>query len=411
MLLNVLVLGGGGREHAICEALLRSQYLKKLFLACPNDGFKHLGEAVEFNDFDDLAKKAVEKNIDMLIVGGEDALCEGIADIFEKRGIKCIGVNRRFSRLEGSKTFAKKFMDKYGIKNARVLNGLEKAPYVIKEDSLAKGKGVFITSNKNSAQKKIAELQKKNKNYFIEEFLDGEEFSLMSLYDGENLLNFVCARDFKKLYDGKDAPNTGGMGSFCPVTLSEKQKKALEKYTEKLANALKSEKADFTGFIYSGLVWHNDDFWVLEYNVRLGDPECQSLLTHLESDFLEVLIFACEKKLSDVKLKWRKGTSATLVIASKGYPDLPFEHNEIENIFPADAGGLIFAQEQNSDAEIFKNVKIYFSGVKKENEKFYSKSGRNICLCTTEEKPFETLYKAAKIVKMKNKYYRKDLCT
>jgi len=390
MPINVLVFGSGGREHAICEALLRSKNIGKLCLAMPNDGFKNLGENIEFENFEDLAKKSKSKGIDLLVVGGEEPLCEGIIDVFKGFNIKGIGVDKMFSQLESSKLFAKNFMNKYGIKNAKILTELENPPYVIKENGLAKGKGVYITSEKHSALEKIKEL--KNKEFFIEEFLEGEELSLISLFDGKNLLNFVPARDFKRLYNSTNAPNTGGMGSFCPVHLTFEQEKALRVYTERLKEALKAENADFTGFIYSGLIWHEDDFWVLEYNVRLGDPEAQSLLTHLESDFLEILIAATEKKLDKINLKWKQNTTATLVLASEGYPFKPLDGNEISGI------------------DNLGDVKIYYSGVKKAGGKLFSKGGRNLCLSVNGVSPFETLYKAADKVKMEKKYYRKDLC-
>jgi len=303
--LNVLVLGSGAREHSIALSISKSPLLNKLFLA--QTGAFELGEIIEFRDFEDLAKKCVLKKINLAVVGPEEPLCEGIVDVFKKYKIPTIGVDKYFSRLESSKLFAKKFMQKHGIKTAeyqmfknRSRNecGMTIFPIVIKADGLCKGKGVVAVHDEKKVGKIIEDLKKnfgKNaQTILIEEFLQGEECSLISLWDGKEFLHFPPARDFKKLDNSKNAPNTGGMGAFCPVLLNKKQQTKLDEYKKQLQNALKKEKAGFAGFIYSGLIWAQKDkiwdWYVLEYNVRMGDPECQAILTHLNSDFLEILL-------------------------------------------------------------------------------------------------------------------------
>ena len=319
--LNVLVFGSGAREQAIAEAVLRSHNIGKLFLA--DVGFVKLGEIIEFTDFEDLALKCVAKEIKIAIIGPEEPLCEGIVDVLKKHNIACIGVNKHFAQLEGSKQYAKKFMKKHYLKTAsytvvtaKTLPDYNKLSYpiVIKADGLCGGKGVVIANNAAFAKKTITDFLggkfgENSKTILLEEFLKGEELSLMSLWDGKTLLTFAPSRDFKKLNKSPSAPNTGGMGAFCPVKMSSLQKEKLEDYKIQLEKALAAENngkgADFCGFIYSGLVWvKKENSWnwrVLEYNVRLGDPEAQVTLAHLSSDFLEILKSALKQELHKVK--------------------------------------------------------------------------------------------------------------
>lgn len=401
--LKVLVFGSGAREHAIADAISKSPLLNKLYLS--QSGIFHLGEIIEFSDYKDLAKKCVKKDINIAIFGPEEPLCNGIVDIFDEHKIACIGVNKCFSQLESSKLFGKKFMEKYGIKTAKYSviseNTLVKNikfnsfPVVIKADGLCKGKGVKIAYDANVAIQTIIEylggkFGENSKTILLEEFLQGEELSLMSLWDGKNLLNFLPSRDFKKLNSSSDAPNTGGMGAFCPVDLTEEQKEKLNLYQQQLQNALLSEKAEFAGFIYSGLIWSKNDWYVLEYNVRLGDPEAQVILTHLETDFLEILKAAINQDLDKIELKYKNNYSACLVIACEGYPQNPKDNEKIR------------IPEVNK-------IKIFHAGVKEVDRQLYSKGGRVLSLCTTSKNPFPTLKDFAQKIEMKHKYFRADI--
>jgi len=383
---NILVYGCGAREYAIAKSILSSPLLNKLFLA--NGAHFRLGENIEYTDYDDLAKKSLEKNIDLVIFGPEQPICDGAVDIFNSYGIKAIGVNKEFSKLESSKLFAKEFMNKYLIKNAKVLSKNDNTfPQVIKKDGLAQGKGVKVVYNEIEKNNVISLFKK---DFFAEEFLDGEEISVMSLFDGECMLNFLPTRDFKRLNEDLTSPNTGGMGSYCPVDLTDNQKLKLNNYLEKLEKALIAEGADFTGFIYSGLIWLSDDWYVLEYNVRLGDPETQSILKHLKTDFLSILIAGLNNKLKNINIEYRNGYSACLVIASAGYPDNPKK------------GDLISLPDN-------KNIDVLFAGVKYDNDKLYSDGGRVLSLCLNDENPFPKLKSYADSLKMKSKYYRLDI--
>lgn len=405
--LNVLIFGAGAREHAAALAVSKSPLLNKLFLA--RTGEFESGEIIYFNNFEALARKCVLKKIDLAFFGPEEPLCLGITDIFKKHKIPVIGVDKNFSKLESSKLFAKKFMKKYGIKTADYQVIKEKdakeqsfsvghlftcSPIVIKADGLCKGKGVVIIHDRKKTGAAIEDLKKKfGKNaqtILIEEFLQGEEISLMSLWDGKEFLHLPPARDFKKFDNSENAPNTGGMGAFCPVFLTKKQQVKLKAYKKQLQNALLKEKADFIGFIYSGLIWARGDWHVLEYNVRLGDPECQAVLTHLNSDFLEILYKASTGELKHLKPAYKKNVSACLVIACEGYP-----------LNPKDGEEIVF------DAE--DDIQIYFAGIEKKDGKLFSKGGRVLSLCTNAAEPFVVLKKFAKTIKMKHKYFREDI--
>lgn len=400
--INVLVMGSGAREHAITEAVMTSPLLGKIFQA--DREFPKFGEEIKYENLDDLSVKCVEKSINLVIVGPEEPICEGVADVLKEKGINCIAVNKSFSRLESSKLFAKKFMEKHGIKTpkytivdnrSRNKCGMTSFPVVIKADGLCKGKGVVIANNEAFAQKTIDEFLdgkfgEASKTILLEEFIDGQELSLMSLWDGKNLLDFVPSRDFKKLNKSPCAPNTGGMGAYCPVKLTQEQRTKLNEYKTQLKQALTEEKADFVGFIYSGLIWSKGQWFVLEYNVRLGDPETQAILTHLKTDFLTILKSAVNQELDTIKPEYKGGHSACLVVATQGYPKAPKDGEKLE--FEAPYG-----------------LKLFYAGVENKDGELFSKGGRVLSLCTTGDSPFAVLKHFAKRIKLNNKYFRDDL--
>lgn len=410
--LNVLIFGSGAREHAIADAISKSPLLDKLYLA--QTGIFKLGEIIEFSDYEDLAKKCTQKEIDLAIFGPEGPLCEGIVDIFKKHNIACIGVNKEFSQLESSKLFGKKFMEKYGIKTAeyRVITEpteIKHFPIVIKADGLCAGKGTVIANNKAFAEKTLNEFLdgkfgENSKTVLLEEFLQGDELSLMSLWDGKTLLHFAPSRDFKKLNKSESAPNTGGMGAFCPVNLNAFQQKKLDEYKKQLQHALEQESPDFVGFIYSGLIMAQEkgtrgqwDWHVLEFNVRMGDPEAQATLAHLKSDFLSVLKSALTQKLDKVKLEYNENISACLTLACEGYP----KSAEFQK-----RGKKITLPEETFEN---RSIKVFYAGVEERDEELYSAGGRVLSLCTTSDDPFWDLKNYAKDIEMENKYFRADI--
>ena len=435
---NVLVYGSGAREHALAFNISQSPLLNKLFLALPNDGFKHLGQEI-----------GVEKDdeIDLVVIGPEAPLIDGIVDYFKKCGIKCIGADKKWAQLEGSKSFAKEFMKKHDIPTAKYfvitkgqeVNGkwemengkLESCrlgflpqqiitPIVIKADGLCGGKGVCICETIKDAKKTVDEFLsgkwgKASEKVIVEEKLEGEEISVMSLFDGETLLSFIPARDYKKLNLGQNAPNTGGMGAFCPVELTTQQEKDLKDYLKKLETALKEEKTDFTGVIYSGLILTQDGIKVLEYNMRFGDPEIQALLCHLNCDILEVFIKASEKKLNEVELKWKEGISVAVVVASQGYPENPkigFEIKGVEQACEKHGTQVFYAGVKQGKRKKGKgNGKIFHLPFTIHNS-LLSNGGRVLTVCKTEsivEQAREKIYKTIDEIEFKDKIYRNDI--
>lgn len=412
---NVLIYGSGGRENALAYKISQSPLLNKLFLALPNDGFKNLGEEIKFDDFKDLAQKCVEKKINLAVIGPEDPLAKGIVDVLKDSGIKCIGVNKKWAHLESSKKFAKEFMVKHNIPTAKyfVVNSKEEIatilsefpnPPVLKADGLAAGKGVHLSFDMYDAKKTLEEFLNgkygsASNSVVVEEKLDGEELSIISIFDGKTLLSFVPARDYKRLYDGQIGPNTGGMGAYCPVEITDRQNTDLKNYLDKLEFALKAKQADFTGIIYSGLMLTSSGIKVLEYNMRFGDPETQPLMCHLDCDLLDIFIKATETKLSEVKLKWKSGTTIAVVVASEGYPEKPKTGCKIS--------GLEAALGKN-------NTQAFYAGVEiNANNSLISKGGRVLAICSNGddiEKVRDKIYKTINEIDFKDKIFRTDIC-
>lgn len=411
---NVLVYGSGGRENALAWKIAQSPLLNKLFLVLPNDGFKNLGEEIDFSDFDDLAQKCVENKIDLAVIGPEDPLSKGIVNILNAKGIKCIGANKKWAQLENSKKYAKEFMNKHNIPTAKyhVINAIDEIqntlvqfshPPVLKADGLAAGKGVHLSQTMDEAKQVLNEFLsgkygEASSSVVVEEFLEGEELSLISIFDGETLLPLETARDYKRLLNEQTGPNTGGMGAYCPVRLSEKQKNDLQEYLKKLETALREEKADFVGIVYSGLMLTEDGIKVLEYNMRFGDPETQPLMYHLESDILEIFIKASEKKLSQVKLQWKSGTTIAVVVAADGYPENPKKGCEIN--------GLDEACKNNK-------TQVFYAGVKLDDTRLLSNGGRVLAICNNGDdtgKVRDKIYKTIDEIDFSDKIYRTDIC-
>ncbi len=419
---NVLLYGSGGREHALAWKIAQSTMLNKLFLALPNDGFKNLGEEILFEDFEDLAKKCVEKKIYLAVIGPEAPLSKGIVDVFAKYGIKSIGANKKWATLESSKKFAKEFMYKHNLPTAKYIciNSLDdicsvlsqfEIPPVLKADGLAAGKGVHVSESFEDAKQVLTEfLQGKygeaSSSVVVEEKLEGEELSVIAIWDGKTLLPLIPARDYKRLLDGQKGPNTGGMGAYCPVKLTKIEQKDLNCYLKKLESALIKENADFTGIIYSGLMLTKDGIKVLEYNMRFGDPETQPLMYHLNSDLLEIFIKATEKKLNEVDLRWKEGTSIAVVVASDGYPKAPKKGGEIK--------GLKEASKNNGTEVFYAGVKVQKANppTLKPSNPLFANGGRVFAICANGfdiDTVRDRIYKTIEEIEFTDKIYRNDI--
>ncbi len=402
---NVLVVGSGGRENALAWKISQSPLLNKLYLAGANDGFKNLGETIEYGGFEELAQTAVSKNIKLAVVGPELPLSQGIADVLQKYEIKCIGATKKWATLESSKAFAKEFMNKHDIPTAKyelirdvsqidsVLAKFDTPP-VLKADGLAAGKGVYLPVSFEDAKVELknflgGKYGDASKSVVVEEFLQGDELSVISLFDGKKIRTFMPARDYKRLKDNNEGPNTGGMGSFCPVAISDFHQNKVDEYLVKLENALLADKADFCGLVYSGLMLTKTDVKVLEYNMRFGDPETQAIMTHLKSDLLEVFLD------DDAQLEWNDGTSICVILASEGYPENPQKGFEITGV---------------EEAEKAFGVKVFYAGVKDENgadgNKLVSNGGRVLCVCGRDRK---NVYAACEKINFHGKIFRTDI--
>ena len=338
--MNVGIIGSGGREHAICLSIKKSKKVNKIYCIPGNAGTSKIAENVNINlnNFDEIKDFVLSKKIELIIVGPEKPLVDGIVDFFQGLNVKVFGPNKLASQLEGSKIFTKKICEKYKIPTAKfgIFNNpsdskkfLEKSdfPIVIKADGLASGKGVYICENKNDSFMAVDEIFNGKfglaKNLLIEEHLVGEEMSYFVITDGKTIKNFDTAQDHKRVLEGDKGKNTGGMGAYSPSRLINPnlEKKIKEKIIYPTIKGLNDMKINYKGFLYAGLMIKNNEPYLIEYNVRMGDPECQTILPKLKSDLMEIFISCCDKKLNEVEIKWSEKKSLCIVLCSKGYPD------------------------------------------------------------------------------------------
>ncbi len=345
------VIGSGGREHAICELLNRSKKIKKLYCFPGNAGTAKIAINVEIdtNNFESFKDYVLTNKIELVVVGPEKPLVDGLVDYLEKFKIKVFGPNKLASKLEGSKIFTKRICEKYNIPSAKfgVFENIQDAnnflkktnhPIVIKADNLASGKGVYICENLNESYDAVKEIFEgkfgKANNVLIEEFLKGEEMSFFVISDGISIKNFDTAQDHKRVLEGDKGKNTGGMGAYSPSRLIEKQleKKILSKIIKPTLKALKDLGTEYKGFLYAGLMIVDNEPYLIEYNVRMGDPECQTILPKLKTDICEIFLACCNKKLKETEIKWSDKKSLCVVLCSKGYPENYKKKVEIENL-------------------------------------------------------------------------------
>ena len=349
--MKVGIIGSGGREHAICQNLKNSPKIDKIFCFPGNAGTKDIAVNVklELEDFEEIKNFIYKKKIDLIIVGPEKPLVDGLVDYLEKFKIKVFGPNKIAAQLEGSKIFTKQMCEKYKIPTAkfgvfknviRAKKFLEKTnfPTVIKADNLASGKGVYICNNESEATLAIEEIFNgkfgKAKNLLIEEFLEGEEMSFFTVHDGKTFKNFDTAQDHKRVLEGDKGKNTGGMGAYSPSRLinNELQSKIINKIIKPTLKGLANLGTSYTGFLYTGLMIVKNEPYLIEYNVRMGDPECQTILPKLKTDLADIFLACCNSKLNEIDIEWINKKSLCIVLCSKGYPDLFQKNIEIKNL-------------------------------------------------------------------------------
>ncbi len=414
--MNVGIIGSGGREHALCISLKKSQKIKNIYCFPGNAGTSFIAKNIEIDltNFEELKKFIQKLTIDIVIVGPEKPLVDGIVDFLKKNKIKVFGPNQAASQLEGSKIFTKNLCRKYKIPTANfgVFNNIEKSlsflkkckfPIVVKADGLASGKGVYICENLKNSKDAITEIFGgkfgEANEILIEEFLEGEEMSFFIISDGTSYKKFGTAQDHKRVLEGDKGKNTGGMGAYSPSRLENEtlDKKILEKIIEPTLLGLKNLKTEFVGFLYAGLMIVKGEPFLIEYNVRMGDPECQTILPRLKTDFLEIMDATINKKLGSINLEWFEEKSICIVLCSKGYPD-KFQNNveikKLEKIEPKN------------------NNYIFHAGTKLKNSKIYSNGGRvlNFVIKSKNLKQSrDELINSINDLNWENGYFRKDI--
>tara|TARA_Y100000816_G_C26062104_1_gene557814 strand:- start:231 stop:1496 length:1266 start_codon:yes stop_codon:yes gene_type:complete len=414
--MKVGIIGSGGREHAICESIKNSHKINKIYCFPGNAGTQEIAENIEIDldNFEKIKNIVLEKKIDLIIVGPEKPLVEGLVDYLEDHKIKTFGPSKTASQLEGSKIFTKQLCKKFNIPTAKfgIFKNKEDAklflketnfPTVVKADNLASGKGVYICSNEIDARLAIDEIFDgkfgETENLLIEEFLNGEEMSFFTIHDGNNFKKFETAQDHKRVLEGDKGKNTGGMGAYSPSRLinSELEDKIINKIIKPTLRGLFELGSRYKGFLYTGLMIVKDEPYLIEYNVRMGDPECQTILPKLETDLIDICLGCCNEKLNEIEIKWSNKKSLCVVVCSKGYPDKFKKNIEIENL---------------KKIKLNKDDFLYHAGTKREEEKIYATGGRVLNFVSLSDN-----FKTAKD-KIKNNldklnwsggFYRKDI--
>lgn len=414
--MKVLIIGSGGREHAIAYSLKKSPHVTELFAIPGNPGIAEVGTcyAYDVTDLDSILKFVEEKEIDFTVVGPEVPLCMGLVDLLEENGHKAFGPRKAAAELEGSKAFSKEFMVRHNIPTAlyKEVSNYDEAvlaleefsyPLVIKADGLAAGKGVVICDSKEMAIATLKELMLDDilkgaaNKVIIEEFLVGFECSLLCFVDGDTIVPMVSAKDHKQIYDNNKGPNTGGMGTvspnpFMPIDMDGVLE---EEILKPFLEGLKKDNLDYRGVVFIGLMINNGKPKVLEFNVRFGDPETQVILLRLESDLFEVMSAVSERKLKDIEVKFTDKTAICLVLASAGYP-----------------GGYEKGKVISNIDKVEEDIIVFHAGTKVTGGNLVTNGGRVLNVCTLGSDLTDVrnkVYKASEVIDFDGKYCRKDI--
>ena len=414
--MKVGIIGSGGREHALCQSIKNSNKINKIYCFPGNAGTSNIAENIKINpeDFENIKNFIIENKIDLVIVGPEKPLVDGIVDYLQKFQIKVFGPNKLASQLEGSKIFTKKICEKFNMPTAKFgifknKNDAKKFldqnnfPTVIKADNLASGKGVYICNTKREAEIAIDEIFNgkfgEAEELLIEEFLNGEEMSYFTVHDGKCFKSFNTAQDHKRVLEGDRGKNTGGMGAYSPSRLinDELEKKIINKIIKPTLKGLSELGTNYKGFLYTGLMIVDNEPYLIEYNVRMGDPECQTILPRLETDISDIFLACCEEKLNDVNIKWSSKKSLCIVVCSNGYPDKYKKHIEIKNLDTIDLNVNDF---------------IFHAGTERKGDKLYSVGGRVLNFISISDsfaKAKENIIKNLNTLNWSEGFYRRDI--
>lgn len=419
--MKILVVGSGGREHAIIRSLSQSKRVEKIYCTPGNGGISALAECfdVKATDIEGMKKLAKQLAVDYVFVAPDDPLAMGMVDELNKDGIKTFGPRANAAIIESSKVFSKALMKKYGIPTAdyEIFESYEKAieyikaknsyPIVIKADGLALGKGVIIANDFEEAQQAVNSMLNdrkfgdSSKKIVIEEFLSGPEVTVLAFTDGESVVPMVSSMDHKRAYDDDKGLNTGGMGTIAPNPFytKEVEKEALEKIFIPTINAMNKEGRTFRGCLYFGLMITPQGVKVIEYNARFGDPEAQVVLPMLKTDLVEIMEAIWKKRLKDIDVQWHDGACACVVLASGGYPEKYQTGKEIVGF--------------NSDGQLDDSSSyVYHAGTVKEGNKYLTNGGRVLgvtCRASTLSESVEAAYRACERIKFEKMHFRKDI--
>ena len=415
--MDILVIGSGGREHALVWKLRQSPRVDKLYCAPGNAGMHEQAERVNIGagEIDELADFAAREAVDLTVVGPEQPLVAGVADLFEERGLKVFGPNREAARLEGSKAFAKELMLENGIPTAacEVFSDLDEArryvaqdrPCAVKADGLAAGKGVILCSGRAEAEAALDDIMGRRMfgaagdRVVIEELLVGEEASFMALMDGDDFLPLATAQDHKRIFDGDEGPNTGGMGAYSPAPVVDAavHEAVVEQVFKPLAAGLKRRGLVYRGVLYAGLMITEDGPKVLEFNARFGDPECQPIMMRLESDLPSLLLATAEGRLREMKAEWTDRAAVCVVLASGGYPGEYETGMEMEGLEALDS---------------WSNGYAFHAGTKRESGRWLTAGGRVLgvtALGDTIGEATREAYDGVSRISWDGMHYRRDI--
>ena len=418
--MRILLIGGGGREHALAWKLVQSPKVEKLYAAPGNPGMALLQkcECINLNvdDLEGVADYAEEKSIDLTVVGPEAPLVAGLADVFKRRGLPVFGPSKAAAQLEGSKAFSKELMAKYNIPTAffKICEDIETAkayveekgaPIVVKADGLAAGKGVVVAMTKAEALEAIDEMMGDHKfgaagaRLVLEEYMEGEEASLLAFTDGKTVVPMIAAQDHKRVFDGDEGPNTGGMGTYAPAPVMTDilRLKATELILKPVVEAMAKEGTPYQGCLYAGLMIKGDSVKVVEFNCRFGDPETQVVLPLLDGDLAEIMLACATGTLDKAEVAWHDKAAVCVVMASGGYPESYEKGKEIT--------GLAAAEED-------KDVVVFHAGTKEAEGKIVTSGGRVLGVTAVDSSikaARDRAYAAVEKISFEKNFYRKDI--
>ncbi len=413
--MNIALIGSGGREHALCQKIHDSNITNKIYCIPGNAGTSYIAKNLDINflDFNKLLSTLKTYNIDLVVVGPELPLVKGIVDFLKKNKFKVFGPDKYGAQLEGSKAFMKSLCKKNKIptagfkicknkKDVKKFISNHKMPLVVKADGLASGKGVVICKSKKEVEKFSNEIFlgkfKSSKKLILEEFLDGEEASYFLIVDKKHFLFIGSAQDHKRVGERETGPNTGGMGAYSPARNINKklEKKIIKKIVEPTLRALKAKKHPYTGFLYVGLMIKNNEPYLIEYNVRMGDPECQVIMPRLKTDLVQLLKASAENKLNKIKIKWRKDKCMAIVLCSKGYPNKQIVRKKLDL----------------DQVSLNKQSFIFHAGTKIKDGLLFSNGGRVLSIVVlgkTYSKIRNEIFRVLKLINWRFGFFRKDI--